>query len=120
VSHVGWWRVYTASGVFTSEDGSPWDAPRQDVQIIVQEDDAAGWRIVHSKDYYYFEEERGGWNGGDTFAMFDHMLRAKSPCLLFGRMLSDEDWKALFSRVKTDVGERTGRANREPLREPYT
>ena len=114
-----WWRVYTSDGVFTSDDGSPWDAPRQDVQVIVQQDDAAGYRLIHSKDYFYWEEDRGGWNGGDTFAMFDHLLRAKHPCVIFGRMLSDEAWRELFHRVKADIGPRTGRANREPLREPY-
>jgi hypothetical protein len=114
------WRVYTSSGVFTSGERTPWTVPRQDVQVIVQSHPENDYEIVHSKDYYYWEPARGNWQGSDIFGMYDHLIRAEKPLVLFGRMLSDPDWRALFERVKLDCGPRTGRLNREPLREPYT
>ena len=112
-----WWRVYTTAGVFTSEDGEPFDAPRTDVQIIVQGKDGS-YEIVHGKDYFYWEPATGGWHGTDIFGAFDHLIRSQRQCLLIGRMMADDEWRTLFERVKLDCGPRTGRYAREYMREP--
>lgn len=113
-----WWRVYTSSSVFTDQDGQPYDAPRVDVQVIVQ-GRGGEYELVHGKDYFYWEAERGGWHATDIFGAFDHLIRAPRQCLLLGRMLADDEWSALFDRVKIECGPRTGRYARETLREPY-
>ena len=108
-----WWRVYYGDGsVFSDAEGSPFDAPRADVQAIAQEK-SPDFEVVHGRDYFYWEPERGGWHSSDIFGAFDHLIRAPRQCLLFGRMLSDEAWRALFARVKADAGERSGRYARE-------
>ncbi len=112
-----WWRVYTSSGVFTSQDGTPFEAPRTDVQVVVQEKDGS-YELVHGRDYFYFEPERGGWHTSDIFGAFDHLIRSKQQCLLIGRMLSDDEWRRLFARVKADVGPRDVKYAREYQREP--
>jgi hypothetical protein len=90
-----WIIFYTDGRTFTHLDGSPWDAPRRSVQRIAsaraeKHDD---WYNVQQYDYFYWEEDNGGWNGGDNFTIWDHLLRAKYPCVIFGRMLSDEGWQ---------------------------
>lgn len=113
-----WWRVYYSDGsVFTEQDGTPYDAPRTDVQVIAQEKEG-DYEIVHGRDYFYFEESRGGWHTSDIFGAFDHLCRADRQCLLFGRMMADPAWRELFARVKLDVGPRSGRWSREYHREP--
>ena len=115
-----WWRVYYSDGsVYTSQDGTPFDAPRPDVQVIAQEKDG-DYELVHGRDYFYYEPKVGGWHSCDIFGAFDHLIRAERQCLKFGRMLSDPDWRALFARVKEECGPRTGAYSRERLREPYT
>lgn len=114
-----WWRVYYTDGsVFTDKDGSPDDAPRSGVGVIVQERSHGDYELVHGKDYYYFEPVVGGWHSTDIFGAFDHLLRAKRQCLLFGRMMSDPEWGALFRRVKNEVGPRSATFMRENKREP--
>jgi hypothetical protein len=113
-----WWRVYYSDGsVYTSQDGTPFDAPRQDVQVIAQEKDG-DYQLAHGRDYFYFEEDRGGFAACDLFSAFDHLVRARRQCLFFGRMLSDSDWRALFARVKEDVGPRSAAYAREYRRDP--
>jgi len=112
-----WFKIFYTDGVFSSEDGTPYDAPRQDVQVIAQERDG-DYQLSHGTDYFYFEPERGGFAGCDQFGSFDHLVRAKRQCLFIGRMLSDEEWRKLFARVKEDLGPRTGRYARESSREP--
>jgi hypothetical protein len=109
---VSWWRVYYSDRVFTDADGEPFDAPRTDAQVVVQEKDG-DYELVHGRDYFYYEPERGGWHCSDIFGAFDHLIRSNRQCLLIGRMMSDPDWKALFERVKADCGPRSARYARE-------
>ena len=114
-----WWKIYYEDGrVFSNEDGQPFDAPRVGVQVIVQGRDGS-YELVHGKDYFYWEPRRGGWYSTDQFGAFDHLIRAERQCLLIGRMLADDEWQALWTRVKSECGPRTGRYARETLREPY-
>jgi len=114
-----WWRIYYGDGsVFTSDDGLPYAAPRQDVQVIVQGKDGS-YEIVHGKDEFYWEPSTGGWHGTDQFGAFDHLIRSKRQCLLFGRMMADSEWRTLFARIKEELGPRSGSYSREYLREPY-
>jgi hypothetical protein len=103
------WRLYYENGsVFTDADGTPWDAPRQAVQMAVQEDPRVGYRYVSGEDYFYYEAERGGWNVTAQWGMFDHLLRAARPCVLFGRQMSDAGWSALHGRIKREMGDKEG------------
>lgn len=107
------WIIFYEGHEFSSDDGSPWDAPRQGVQIIAQKDDFLGYTLIHGKDYFYFEEDRGGWSTCDQFGIYDHLIRAEIPCALFGRMMSDQGFQQLFHRVKGELGEKQGWSQRE-------
>ena len=107
-----WWRIYYADRVFTSDDGEPWDAPRVDVQVIVQEKDG-DYEKVCGRDHYYWEPERGGWCNSDIFGAIDHLMRSRRQCLLFGRQLNDEDYRRVHARLTEDIGPRPHRYARE-------
>lgn len=97
-----WAIFYTNGTVFTSEDGTPWEAPRRSVQVVVscRDKDERDWDCFHKVDRFYYEPDHGGWNDcSDEFSMFDHMIRTKHPLVLFGRMLGNNEWKATFARV---------------------
>lgn len=54
-----WWIFYGDGSVFSHEDGSPFAAPRTDVQVIVNEYDCpSGYCLTYGKDYYYWDD---GW-----------------------------------------------------------
>jgi hypothetical protein len=96
-----WIIFYTDGSVFTSADGTPWNAPRRDVQSIVSvKDNGTDWYNVNMHDFFYWEEENGGWNEGDGFTLYDHLLRANPPCVLFGRMLSDVNWEKTHKAMR--------------------
>jgi hypothetical protein len=112
-----WWRVYYDDGsCFTSQEGTPFDAPRRGVQIIVQEKDG-GHELVWGRDHFYFEPKSGGWCTSDLFGALDHLMRAERQCLLFGRWLNDDEFRELHRRVREDVGTREYRFAREADRE---
>lgn len=98
------WRVYYGNGeTFTSDQGGAHDAPRTDVQIIAQQDQSMGWELLSSSDYYYYEEDRRNWYIADVFTIFDHLIRAKYPVILFGRMISDDEFTEITKRVLDDL-----------------
>lgn len=115
-SPTKWWRIYYESSIFSSDDGSPFEAPRTGVQFIVQEKDG-DYTIVHARDHYYWEPERGGWCSSDIFGAIDHLMRAKRQCLLFGRQMSDEDYREVHRRVLNDLPARAHSYAREYHRE---
>ena len=93
----------------------PWDAPRLDVMAIASYSEKVGFYWIYGSDYFYFEEDRGGWQKADQFTLWDHLVRAWQPCVLFGRMLSDKDWDELWQRIQTDFSglEKNGWLERE-------
>ena len=103
-----WWRIFYDSGEFSSDDGSPFEAPRAGVVAIVQQDDWVGYQIVHSHDYYYWEPELDGWHNSDLIGAVDHLQRAKAPLVLFGRMVSSKDYRSTLDRIRERYGDKQG------------
>lgn len=108
------WKIYYDNGdTFTSEQGTPWDAPRTGVIAIVHTNAQVGWEIVHAYDYFYYEEKVGGWRASDQFGMYDHLIRCKNPLILFGRMTDDESYHFLLKRIREEMGDKSGWIDRE-------
>ena len=98
-----WIIFYTDGSTFCSSDGTPWDAPRRDVQCIAYSKDKKDndYETIQMFDYFYYEKDHGGWNQcSDLFNMYDHLLRAEYPLVIFGRMLSDTQWSDYYKAVK--------------------
>ena len=58
------WTVYYGNrSTFTDEDGSPFEAPRTDVQVILQTHEASpsGYCLTFGKTYYSWEDGQGWW-----------------------------------------------------------
>lgn len=105
----GWWRIYYGDGsVFTDADGSPSDAPRENVQIIVTQDDAVGYRICTTLDFFIFDPGRGGWRETNQWGMYDHLVHCPQPLVLMGRFMPNDQWIALLRKVKTELGPKQG------------
>lgn len=108
-----WWRVYyEREQVFTDRDGHPWDAPRVGVLCVVQEHNGS-YETVHGRDHYYYESGRGGWVTSDIFGAIDHLMRAPRQCLLFGRQVTDEEYRGVLRRIALEFGPRDHRHERE-------
>ena len=98
-----WMIFYEDGSTFCCADGSPWEAPRTGVQIIVQSKDEkdSDWYQINQFDYYYYEKDRGGWC--EARDMMLHLLRAEYPCVIFGSMLSNRAWAALHKSAKAYI-----------------
>lgn len=115
---MGWWVVYYEDGSrFTDQQGSPWNAPRLGVQLIAQQDDRVGYRYISGCDFYTYELNRGGWHTTEQWGLYDHLMRAYIPCVLFGRNMSDEAFAALHARCKAELGDKQGWLTQERRRD---
>lgn len=100
------WRIYYEDGsTFSSEQGSPFDAPRTGVQVIVHED-GDGLSLMSQSDFYYWEPERSdwGWSYCDQYTLVLHLQRAKRPLILFGSMVTLGQFTEIEKRALSDVG----------------
>ena len=101
-----WIICYTNFDIFTWRDGTPWDAPREHVQIIASSHPERGFLLEHGKEFFYYEEDKGGWYSAFRETMLLHLLRAKQPLVAFGEMMNDADWVKLFTQFKREVVEK--------------
>lgn len=96
------WRIYYGDGsTFTDRDGSAYDAPPSNAQVLAVEDSQAptGFALWHGKDAYYWNPDFG-WIGCDYAGMWDYLLMYRGPkALLFGRSLRDDAFWAIVERA---------------------
>lgn len=91
---------------FSSDDGSVFDAPRQNVQVIAQQDADVGYRVISMSDFFCFDPVCGGWYGTDF--LYDYLLRCKQPVVLFGRQMAPKDWQKFHFEVTQYLGPKSG------------
>lgn len=96
------WKILYSDDHYSDEDGPPENAPKIDVQAIIVRDTLIGRRIEARSDYYIWVPSRGGWRGVDTFGLFDYLATPGSKIVLFGRVLSDPDWRSLWTLATQD------------------
>lgn len=110
------WRIYYGDGsTFHCSEGTPFDAPRLNVQIIQQQRDdmPRGYGLIHGKDIYGWmggELVDGvwlpgtfGWQGFDTAGMYDYLMMQPGPkVLLFGRTLHNEMYQKCVRRAQNE------------------
>lgn len=87
-------RVYYDGGKIYDGD----DPPARGVLAILQENPYVGVEIVTSADYYVLED--GRWRGVDIFGLFDYLI--DSGIVLFGRMVSKEEYNEIMTQVSED------------------
>lgn len=105
------WKLYYADREpFSSEDGSPFDAPGAGLEVIVQSDDAHGREVScggnmgRRDDYWWWVEDEQRWQCGDYAGLIDYLMLAGPRKVLFGRTICDEKFRAIYTRAMTDPG----------------
>lgn len=94
--------IYGDGSTFTDADGSPYDAPRLNVQCIVGPDRHNGRYIVSDKDAYWWEEHQERWRGGDRHGEWIYMLRLGPRVVLYGEQIDDDVYNACIVAALTD------------------
>ena len=69
------WRVYyDGGGVFSSDEGTPSDAPAWGVLVVLDSEPEREYQNpIHSKDYYLYVD--GGWVGVDFTGLLDRLTQ---------------------------------------------
>ncbi len=101
-----WCVYYGDESVFCDGDGLPDCAPARNVQIIAQISREHGWEAVAGNDYYIWRD--GRWVGVDKFGLYDYLIDPGWKRVLFGRMLTKEEYNEVWKRVSGDMPDKTG------------
>lgn len=97
------WRTFYGDGAtFSDADGSPYDAPRLNVQVIVGADPQIGRYIVSDKDAYWWEPEHERWFGGDRRGEWDYLCRLGPRVVLYGRAIGDDAYNRAIAAALSD------------------
>jgi len=93
-----WLVLYDDRPPFSSRDGGPEMVPARGVQIILQDHPRVGIETVTGADYYIWRKER--WMGVDRFGMHDYLIEPGWKIVLFGRMLTHDEYKKIFLTIE--------------------
>lgn len=97
------WKIYyEGRKTYSNLDGPPELAPKRRVQVIGVAEYATGQRIERENDYYVWAPERGGWRGCDQFGLYDYLIDPGFKIVLFGKMLSNDEYKEIFQMAVND------------------
>jgi len=95
------WRIYYGDGsTYSDADGPPELAPKRNVQTIAQANELVGRRIERGADHYVWTDH--GWRACDFFGLFDYLIQPGAKVVLFGRSLSDAEYRAVLDRACKD------------------
>jgi len=102
------WRIYygpeSGHSTFSDKDGSPFQAPATDVQVVVQESErtAKGYVLYHHKESWYWKPEVGWWCC-DEAGLWDYLMTYRGPkAILFGRNIRDDDFWTIVQRAERE------------------
>jgi hypothetical protein len=92
------WIIYYGDGTeYSNQDGSVFDAPARNVQVIAQEDPDTGQTFARSSDYYWWTD--AGWHSGDWFGLFDYLVEPGPKKVLFGRTIGNREYEAILQKA---------------------
>jgi hypothetical protein len=97
------WKIfYGDSSTYSDADGSPYYAPRRNVQVIIGPDAANGRYILAHKESYWWDAYRGRWFGGDRWGEWDYLDQLGPRVVLRGRFVSNDEYAACIAAALTD------------------
>ena len=98
---VSLWRIYYADGaMYSTEDGSPFDAPALGVQAIAQEDREVGRTLLSRHEFYWWTGSE--WFGGDIFGLWDYLASPGPKRVAFGRSMTTPEYQAIMRKATDD------------------
>ena len=98
------YKIFYDDGTTITDEICPINKiPKRGVQGIVVADPSLGRRTEHSSDFYIFVPTRGTWRGVDYFGMYDYMIEPGFKLVLYGRVLSDEDYRKFWDLMLSDT-----------------
>ena len=92
-----WIIYYGDDSTYSDEDGDPFYAPSNNVQVII-----CDGGIQSAKTAYYWNSDGGwsGWNGCDEAGLWDYLLMYVGPkAVIFGRSIRDDKFWAIMKRA---------------------
>ena len=92
------YRIYYADE--TTYDGDPFNAPAFGVLLILEPDKESGRRFVSNGDFYIWTGER--WFDVDYFGLIDYLAQPGHKKVIFGRLVSNEDWHKIYFLADND------------------
>lgn len=88
------WRIYYADREpFSSEDGSPFDAPARGVLAILD----VHAQVMTGFDFYWWAGEE--WIGGDIFGLWDYLAAPGLKTVKFGRTVPDSQYREAVDKA---------------------
>lgn len=95
-----WWVIYYADGsAFSSQDGSPDEAPARGVQVVIQHCERHGQEMVTNRHWYVWD--RGRWVGLETVdALWDYLWRLGWKRVLSGRVIDHERYNNMLRQAR--------------------
>lgn len=110
------WIIFYGDGkTFSSDDGLPESAPRENVQVIAVSDIMCGRRLLFWQDYYCWY--KGEWIPHDSEGLRQYLdTPGKDKIRLCGYWLKREDFIVLMNQALLDprLPERTAKHPSEP------
>jgi len=89
------WQIFYGDGSdYKDCDGPPELAPKRNVQTIANENELVGRRLERGDNFYVWTEH--GWRGCDQFGLFDYLIDPGAKVVLFGKSLSDGEYRAIL------------------------
>lgn len=103
------WRIYYGDGsTYSDEDGSPYYAPKSDVQAIAVADPAVSYIVLTRADFYCYDPEWStpNWRTMDDWGFTEYMREPGPRLVLFGKWVGNHEYQALITRISNELGER--------------
>ena len=95
------YKIFYGDGsTYSNKNGPPERAPKRNVQLITVEDDVIGRRIESTNDYYVYTPH--SWRGCERFGLFDYLIEPGVKLVLFGRSLSDDEYRTVRDKAVKD------------------
>ena len=95
------WIIYYGDGSeFTSDDGTPADAPAENIQIIAQNDIEVGRELLSMFDFYRYDPIQEKWIGHDIHGLLTYFRM--SGVVKQAVTLPNRVYRELLSRAASD------------------
>ena len=100
---MGRWKIYYDDGsTFSSDQGSPEQAPSLGFICAVGYDEEGNRYIMHGYDHYSYDLESEQWFGSDIAGLLDRLLHNKVFAYKMGRTLTKSAFREIMSRAHND------------------